>query len=203
MSERGLPPTSGGPTGEWLGPSGRSIYLLGFMAAGKSSVGPVLARLMSRRFLDLDQEIEGRAGCSIASLIERDGEPAFRDLETNLLRETLTEEPRVIAPGGGAILRAENRQLMELGGITVWLDAPFELCWQRIQQDGANRPLARDEAMARQRYVDRLPLYQQANIRIAVETGASPESIAAAILEAIGHRAVAAGVEEREASTNE
>ena len=71
------------------------------MAVGKTSVGPVLAELLSRRFLDLDQEIEGRAGCSIASLIERDGEPAFRDQETNLLRETLTEEPRVIAPGGG------------------------------------------------------------------------------------------------------
>jgi len=92
---------------------------------------------------------------------------------------------------------------MELGGITVWLDAPFELCWQRIQQDGANRPLARDEAMARQRYVDRLPLYQQANVRIAVEAGVSPESIAAAILEAIRLLATPAGVGGVEAPTNE
>ncbi|MGA1368440.1 MAG: shikimate kinase [Blastocatellia bacterium] len=185
VGEKGLPSNTGRSPSEWLGLSGRSIYLLGFMAAGKTSVGPVLARLLNRRFLDLDQEIEVRAGCSIASLIERDGEPAFRDRETDLLRETLTEEPRVIAPGGGAILRAENRQMMKLGGITVWLDAPFELCWQRIQQDGANRPLARHESMAYQRYLDRLPLYQQAKVRIPVEAGTSPESLAVTILEAI------------------
>lgn len=189
--EKGLRST----TGRLLSPSGRSIYLLGFMAAGKTSVGPILARLLDRSFLDLDQEIEARVGCPIASLIDRDGEPAFRDRETDILRETLTlQPPRVIAPGGGAILRAENRQMMELGGITVWLDAPFDLCWQRIQQDGANRPLARDESVARQRYLDRLPLYQQANVRIPVEAGGSPESLAAAILEAIHLPAGAAEV---------
>lgn len=198
MSERGLPSTTGGPPDGWLGPSGRSIYLLGFMAAGKSSVGPVLAELLGRRFQDLDQEIEQRAGCTIAALIERDGEPAFRDRETDLLRETLTGGPCVIAPGGGAIMRADNRQIMEQGGITVWLDAPFNLCWQRIQQDGqdgSSRPLARDEQTARQRYIDRLPLYQLAAVRVPVEADDSPQALASTIREAIQNLEGVGGVE--------
>src|SRR5215475_12880865 len=111
------------------------IFLLGFMASGKSTVGPLLAARLNRRFIDLDRVIEGKAGCPIVELIEREGEERFREIETETLREAVSQSGVIIAPGGGAITREENRELMSRLGITVWLDAPFELCWRRIQND--------------------------------------------------------------------
>jgi shikimate kinase len=144
------------------------IFLVGFMASGKSTVGPLLAAKLGRRFIDLDQHIAARAQSTIFDLIERDGEERFRQLETATLRAAALESAAVIAPGGGAITRAENRELMRRHGTLVWLAAPFELCWQRIRQDGGTRPLAPDEATARARYEQRLPLYQQADIHIHI-----------------------------------
>src|SRR5215813_10165369 len=120
-----------------------AIFLVGFMASGKSTVGPLLAARLDRQFIDLDRVIEAKAGCAIAELIAREGEERFRQIETETLRKVAYRGRAVIAPGGGAITRVENRGLMLRAGITVWLDAPFELCWRRIQQDGATRPLAR------------------------------------------------------------
>ena len=156
------------------------IFLIGFMASGKSTVGPVLAAKLGRPFLDLDRLIEAHAGCTIAELIQRDGEEAFRQLETATLRQTIQGAAAVIAPGGGAITRAENRTLMQDAGTILWLDAPFALCWQRIQADGATRPLAPDEASARARYEQRLPLYQSAHLHIAIAAGQTADEIAAA-----------------------
>jgi shikimate kinase len=158
------------------------IFLVGFMASGKSTVGPVLAEQLRRPFIDLDRLIEAKAGCTIFELIQRDGEERFRELETQTLAETSQGEPAVIAPGGGAITRAENRTLMQKSGVLVWLDAPFELCWQRIQQDGVTRPLAPDEATARARYEQRLPLYQAAPLHITIQPAQSAAEIVAECL---------------------
>ena len=155
-----------------------AIFLVGFMASGKSTVGPVLAEQLRRPFIDLDRLIEAEAGCTIFELIKREGEERFRQLETRTLAETAQGEPAVIAPGGGAITRAENRALMQNSGVQVWLNAPFELCWQRIQQDGVTRPLAPDEATARARYEQRLPLYQAASIHVAIHPTQSATEIA-------------------------
>jgi len=154
-----------------------AIFLVGFMASGKSTVGPLLAARLGRRFVDLDLVIEARAGCAIADLIEREGEERFREIETETLREVASHGGTIIAPGGGAITRAENRELMSRLGITVWLDAPFELCWLRIQKDGATRPLAPDEATARARYEGRLELYRQSSIHIPINQSQSPDDI--------------------------
>ncbi|MBL8191006.1 MAG: shikimate kinase [Acidobacteria bacterium] len=158
-----------------------AIFLVGFMASGKTTVGAALASLLDRRFLDLDEWIVARAGCSIADLIAREGEERFRQMETEALREA-AGSLAIIAPGGGAITRAANRELMSQAGIMVWLDAPFELCWQRIQQDEVVRPLAATENAARERYQQRLPLYQQAQVRIAINSHQTPKEIAKAIL---------------------
>ncbi|MBI1763342.1 MAG: shikimate kinase [Acidobacteria bacterium] len=158
------------------------IFLVGFMASGKSTVGPVLAARLQRPFIDLDRLIEAQAGGTIFELIQRAGEARFRQLETQTLAETAQGEPAVIAPGGGAITRAENRALMQDSGVLIWLDAPFELCWQRIRQDGITRPLAPDEATAHTRYEQRLPLYQAAPIHIAIQPAQSAAEIAAACL---------------------
>ncbi len=155
-----------------------AIFLVGFMACGKSTVGPVLAARLQRPFVDLDRRIEARAHCTISELIQRAGEEHFRQLETQALAEAAQAAPAVIAPGGGAITRAANRALMQTSGVLVWLDAPFELCWQRIQHDGVTRPLALDEASARARYEARLPLYQAAPIHIAIHAAQSADEIA-------------------------
>jgi len=158
------------------------IFLLGFMASGKSTVGPVLAAKLDRQFIDLDRVIEAKAGCAIVELIAREGEERFRRIETETLREAASRGGAIIAPGGGAITRVENRELMSSLGITVWLDAPFDLCWRRIQQDGATRPLARDEATARARYEQRLALYRQASIHIPISQSHSPDDISETII---------------------
>ncbi len=162
-----------------------AIFLVGFMASGKTTVGAALASKLGRRFVDLDPLIVAKAGCSIAELIAREGEERFRQLETETLREVAANETAIIAPGGGAITRGENRELMNQFGLTVWLDAPFELCWQRIKQDAVVRPLAATEDAARQRYEQRLPIYQQAAVRIGTTESQTPDDIAEAILSAL------------------
>jgi shikimate kinase len=158
------------------------IFLLGFMASGKSTVGPVLAAKLDRRFIDLDSVIEAKVGCAIAEFIRREGEERFRELETETLREAASQRETVIAPGGGAITREENRELMSRLGVTVWLDTPFELCWRRIQNDGATRPLAPDELTARARYEGRLALYRQASIHTPINQSDSPDDISETII---------------------
>src|SRR5262245_54395544 len=157
------------------------IFLLGFMASGKSTVGPLLAAKLDRQFIDLDRVIEAKVGCAITELIEREGEECFRQIETETLREAASHSGAIIAPGGGAITRAENRELMLSLGITIWLDAPFELCWRRIQQDGATRPLAPNEESARARYEQRKPLYRQASIHIPINESHAPDHISETI----------------------
>ena len=152
------------------------------MASGKSTVGPRLAAKLGLEFVDLDQLIEAKAGCSIAELINREGEERFREIESRTLREALSRGPAIIAPGGGAITRAENRELMSRLGITVWLDAPFDLCWRRIRQDGATRPLAPDEATAVARYESRLELYRRAAIHIPINESQTPDDISETII---------------------
>jgi shikimate kinase len=159
------------------------IFLLGFMASGKSTVGPVLAAKLGRLFIDLDRVIEAKVGSTITELIAREGEERFRQIETETLREAASRGGAIIAPGGGAITRPENRELMSRLGITVWLDAPFELCWRRIQQDGATRPLAPNEKSARARYEQRAPLYRQASIQVSINQSHSPEDISETIIE--------------------
>src|SRR5262249_49333662 len=156
--------------------------ILGFMASGKSTVGPVLAAKLNRQFIDLDRVIESKVGCAIAELIAREGEEQFRRIETETLREVASQGGAVIAPGGGAITRAENRELMAKLGITIWLDAPFELCWSRIEKDGATRPLAPNEATARVRYEQRLALYRQAEIHVLIGESHSPDDISEMII---------------------
>jgi shikimate kinase len=162
-----------------------AIFLVGFMACGKSTVGPVLAAKLNRAFIDLDDVIKAEAGCTIAELIAWGGEDRFRHIETETLREVARSKSAVIAPGGGAITRAENRELMSQLGITVWLDAPFELCWRRIEQDQTVRPLAPNKEVARARYEQRLPLYRQASICVPIEGSQTPDEIAHRIIEQI------------------
>jgi shikimate kinase len=142
------------------------IYLVGFMGAGKTTIGRALARRLSWPFVDLDHEIEQRAGMSVAELIRARGERAFRAAEHEAL-ERVAEGPRaVIATGGGAFCRAENLELMKRTGTCVWLDPPVEVLFERVERSGRTRPLFGDRETAAALLAARRPWYEQAHLRI-------------------------------------
>lgn len=158
------------------------LFLVGFMASGKSTVGRALAERLGTPFIDLDEAIEKAARCTIAEIIRDKGEAYFRQLETDCLRQAAAGETAVIALGGGAFTQAVNRDLIARAGISVWLDAPFALCWERIRRDAVVRPLAPTETEARARYEQRSPLYERAQVRIKIMGEDSAETIVAKIL---------------------
>lgn len=163
------------------------IIITGFMGAGKTSVAASLARQLNCPMIDLDAIIEQREGRSVPSLIKEAGEELFRATETFALRQVLEENSaRVIALGGGAWTLERNRVLIhEHGCLTIWLDASFELCWQRITRDKQARPLAGTRRSTRQLYDARRPLYELAALRVDVNAGRSAAKVAAEIIQAL------------------
>ena len=157
----------------------RPIVITGFMGCGKSKVARELARRLNVSFVDLDEKIIQREGRSPAQLIVEDGEPAFRAIESNTLREVLqTKTAGVIALGGGAWIEETNRRLInEYSGTSVWLDAPFEVCWARIEASAEDRPLGKTRSQAQQLYERRRPIYQLANTRIEVQGHESVDTL--------------------------
>src|SRR3954470_18292734 len=157
------------------------------MAAGKTTVARALALALGVRPLDLDDLVEESEGRNAQRLIDEEGEAFFRDAETRALEEALRDEgARVIATGGGAFTFERNRALVNARGcLTVWLDAPFELCWQRIQAEDNSRPLGRDEAKARELYERRRAAYTLAELRLRIEPDSTPEQLAREIERAL------------------
>ncbi len=161
------------------------IILTGFMGAGKTTVAAALARHLNCRLIDLDEFITARVGRSISSIIDEDGEREFRELETRALLDALRDESaRVVALGGGTWTLERNRAyIKEHNCLTVWLDAPFELCWERIKNESNPRPLARDQENARQLYESRLSSYALAGLRVIVNEKCAVQDLVNAIEE--------------------
>jgi shikimate kinase len=157
------------------------------MGAGKTTVGAALARILVCRMLDLDEFVSGREGRSIPAIIDEEGEARFREIETRALRLALEdEEARVITLGGGTWMSDGNRALIaEHSGFTIWLDTPFELCWQRIIRAGDTRPLARDREQAHRLYQTRRDIYGQASLRMSLDEADDADAIATKILNAL------------------
>jgi shikimate kinase len=139
------------------------VLLVGLPGSGKSTVGRQLARRLNLPFTDSDTVIEQRLGCSIRSFFEREGEDAFRDVEEQVIAELCTREDGVIATGGGAVLRAANRDRLRAAGHVVYLRSTPEDVFRRVKHD-RNRPLLQvDDPMKRLRelYAQRDPLYRE------------------------------------------
>lgn len=163
----------------------RRIVIVGFMGCGKTTVAKELARQLGCDFTDLDSFITEREGRSPADIIELDGEARFREIETVALRDALQEDnKRVVALGGGTWTVPVNRSLMNAHEcFTIWLDAPFELCWQRIMASSNTvRPLAPDRETARNRYESRAESYELAERRIKLTESDTPETIVKELL---------------------
>lgn len=165
----------------------RRIVITGFMAAGKSSVAKALAARLDCRMIDLDYIITESERRSVPALITEEGEARFREAEARALKVVLEmNRARVIALGGGAWTLAENRSLIAGHDcLTVWLDAPFELCWQRITESEEARPLAKDREAAESLFHQRRPVYALAGLRVEATGEKSVEDLATEIIGAL------------------
>lgn len=166
----------------------RPVFLVGMMGCGKSTVGKRLAATLGREFIDADKELESRLGVPIPTIFELEGEEGFRRREAQLIDE-LTQRPGlVLATGGGAVLREENRRALHERGIVVYLRAQLPELWLRLRHD-KQRPLLRT-ANPRQRIGELLtlrdPLYQE-TAHVVVHTGRQPvDRVVADIIDSLG-----------------
>jgi len=162
------------------------IYVVGFMASGKSTVGRHLAHRLGWNFFDVDSEIEAAEKVTIAELFAARGEAEFRRIENEILTQHVQwierGRPAVLALGGGAFAEAENRSLVADNGISIWLDCPFELVERRVAQPHAPvRPLARDPEKFAALYHSRRDAYRLADVRVEIASD-DPEQTVNAIL---------------------
>jgi shikimate kinase len=168
----------------------RRIVLTGFMCAGKTTVGRALAALLGGALIDMDAVVIQKTRRSIEAIMDEDGEARFRQIEREALRDILDrDEARIIALGGGTWTLKENRALIAAHDcLTVWLDAPFDLCWRRIADSADARPLARDRERARHLYDARRAAYALAAWRVEITAARSAEDTAAEIASIIERR---------------
>lgn len=132
--------------------------------AGKTTVGRQLGRRLQRRFVDVDHEIEAQTGVKISTIFELEGESGFRDRETSVLQELATHSGLIIATGGGAIERVENREIFKRSGIVIYLRVPPRILFERTRHD-LSRPLlqvANPMMRIEELFSRRDPLYQDA-----------------------------------------
>ena len=159
------------------------ITLTGFMGSGKTTVGKVLADFLGCPFMDLDDLIVKKAGKSIPEIFAQDGEPAFRQLEARLLRQTVekyTENTVVLALGGGAVTTPASAALLHDKSVCIYLRATLETLLARLEGETAGRPLA--DASLADRLAAREPLYEE-TAHVVIDTdGLTPEEVADEII---------------------
>jgi shikimate kinase len=164
-----------------------AVALVGFMGAGKTTVGQELARRLNWRFHDLDDLIQATEGTSIEQIFQQHGEKAFREVERRILASALTNHSSalVLALGGGAFVDVENQRLLSSSGVAaVFLEAPVEELFERSQQPEAVRPLRRSRDQFCALYEKRRPEYEKAAIRVQT-SGKKIGAVAEEIIQAL------------------
>lgn len=161
------------------------------MGSGKTAVGKALAARLNVPFLDSDAEIETAAAMSISEIFERDGEPFFRDRETEVIDRLLDAGCGVLSTGGGAFLAARNRELISTKGVSVWLNADLKLLWSRVKNKDT-RPLLRTAdpyQTLKSIYEARVPIYAKADLSVVSRPKYSIEAMTDQVLDALAARA--------------
>jgi len=160
------------------------IYVVGFMASGKSTIGRLLAQRLGWSFVDIDEEIEAAEKVAIAEIFDTRGEAEFRRIEAAIIHRHVRRigqgNPAVLALGGGAFAAQANRDLLENHGVTVWLDCPFQVVERRVAL-ASHRPLARDPRQFAALYQARREAYALAHVRVPIESD-DPAVVVDAIL---------------------
>ena len=152
------------------------IFLVGFMAAGKSTVAVALGERLGWRVEDVDDRIETRERRTVADLFARDGERHFRDVERAVLADLLPFRHTVVATGGGTFVDPTNRLTINRDGTSIWLDISFDTVVDRLPTDG-RRPLAADRASMHALYDARQSSYQHAHVRLDANRASAGELV--------------------------
>lgn len=163
----------------------RSVFLIGMMGAGKTTVGRLLARELDFEFVDCDREIEARSGVSIATIFEVEGEDGFRRREAAMLEELTLRPGIVLATGGGAVLREDNRARLRSRGLVIYLQASMDEILRRTVGD-RTRPLLQNADRRHriaQLLAQRAPLYAETAHLSFRSSVASPHKLLRRILE--------------------
>ncbi|MBI4475381.1 MAG: shikimate kinase [Acidobacteria bacterium] len=161
------------------------IYLIGFMGAGKSTVGRALAQRLGWKFIDLDEAIEHAEGRSVATIFKESGEAYFRERERTHLQGVSKTEQAVIALGGGAFMDAGNRAVAEQTGLTVWLKVSFAKAASRVKMDGT-RPMFASREQAENLHRSREACYTLAKVHVSTDDR-SAQSVVDEIFGVIGN----------------
>ena len=167
----------------------RTIFLIGMMGSGKTTIGKILAEHLGWKFDDSDHKIEQATGKSIVSIFSEKGEDYFRHLESDQLIKTARKKESITACGGGIILNKRNRTLMRKSGTVVFLDVPLKILTSRLQ-GVSGRPLFEDlngnESRLAAIWLEREKLYRQ-TAHITIDASLSPQSCANKILKELKH----------------
>lgn len=166
-------------------PARRSIVIIGFMAAGKTTVGQRLSARLGMPFVDTDREIERSFGRVVATIFEQYGESEFRAAERGLISSLLSGEPKVLSVGGGAYVDEEMRRTINAEGTSIWLDPPFKLILDRLARS-TERPLAfgRSATELKSLWRERRRSYREAHFHIEV-SNCGPDETVKRILQAL------------------
>jgi shikimate kinase len=171
----------------------KTVVLVGMMGSGKTAIGRALAARLGVSFCDSDAAIEEAASATIAEIFARDGEAFFRVREAEVISRLMSGDPVVLSTGGGAFLTPRIRELIAEQGVAVWLNAPLDVLWERVRNKDT-RPLLRT-ADPRQTLSDifdqRVPVYAQAEIEVAIKATHSIEQTTTSVLDVLAtHPAV-------------
>src|SRR3954469_14239439 len=141
------------------------VYLVGFMAARKTTVARALARRLGWEMVDVDEAIEQRERQTVADIFARKGEGYFRAVERQTILDQVPRRHLIVATGGGTFVDGQNRAAINADGVSVWLDVPLERLIDRVRPAG-RRPLAADRAGFERLYYQRRAAYEQAHVRL-------------------------------------
>lgn len=160
------------------------------MGAGKTTIGRALAKRMNLEFIDTDREIEVRTGVSIPTVFEIEGEDGFRKREAQVIDDLSRSGGRVVATGGGAVLRQDNRERLIASGFVVYLNVPPHTLWERTRHD-KNRPLLQVNnplLKLKELYAQRNPLYQEVADMVIDGSRVHAQSIVNILVKEVGER---------------
>jgi shikimate kinase len=151
----------------------KPIVMVGLMGAGKTKIGELLAKALGLPFVDADHEIEATAGCTISDIFEQYGEPAFRDLERKVIARLMSDQLRVIATGGGAVMNEQTASLIWSSSIAIWIKADLDILVERTSRNN-KRPLLQNgdpRAILQGLMDNRYPVYASAPVIVETDAG--------------------------------
>lgn len=168
----------------------KTVVMVGMMGAGKTAVGRALAARLGAPFLDSDAEIEKAAARTVHEIFERDGEPFFRQKESQVISRLLDGECCILSTGGGAFLAEKNREMISERGVSLWLNADLPVLWSRVKHKDT-RPLLRTgnpRGTLEEIFNTRVPIYSKADLSVVSDGHASIEQMVDRVLTVLATR---------------